>query len=348
MTPWDEARARAGIAVIVADAERVVERGGLPINALDAEPDDPPEANGVYLGTAGAGWALGRLGSSLDLAAVVDGALTRFRRRPDEPGEERGLLLGETGVQVVAHVLGGDYDEGRLRELVVGNERNPAWELLWGSPGTMLAARAVGLDAEWERSAEILLDEWDRSDGMWTQEIRGKKSQFLGPVHGFAGNVHVLRGYVDDEELRCRVEPVLHAHAIVDGDTVNWPPVAGAEPNRVQWCHGAPGIVATIGDLMPRDLMLGGAELTWRTGPLEKGPGLCHGTAGNGYALLRAHDLTGDAVWLERARSFAMSALDQIEASPDRYSLFTGAIGVALYVQSCIDVDPRFPIMDVW
>ena len=46
--------------------------------------------------------------------------------------------------------------------------------------------------------------------------------------------------------------------------------------------------MTTLGDLMPLELAIGGGELTWRAGPLRKGPGLCHGTAGNGFAFLRA------------------------------------------------------------
>jgi hypothetical protein len=49
-------------------------------------------------------------------------------------------------------------------------------------------------------------------------------------------------------------------------------------------------------------------------------------------------------VWLERARFFAMAALDQVQR---RYSLMTGDVGAALFVQSCIDADARFPIMDI-
>ncbi len=30
-----------------------------------------------------------------------------------------------------------------------------------------------------------------------------------------------------------------------------------------------------------------------------------------------------------------------------RYSLFTGDIGVALYLRSCLDADPAFPVIDV-
>src|SRR4029079_8944282 len=124
--------------------------------------------------------------------------------------------------------------------------------------------------------------------------------------HGFVGNVQALRGHLSDHELRSRVEPVLRANAVGDGPLVNWPPVVGDESlDRVQWCHGAPGIVATVGDLLPEDLLLGGAELTWHAGPLVKGSNLCHGTGGNGYAFLRTYRLTGDSMWLDRARGFA-------------------------------------------
>jgi hypothetical protein len=247
------------------------------------------------------------------------------------------LLAGEAGVLVVTRA-----DDARLRELVEANERNPTWEVLWGSPGTILAAKATGLD--WRRSAELLVEEWERGNDLWTQLIGGREAQYLGPAHGFAGNVHALRGYLDDDDLRRRIEPVLREHAVWNGDTVNWPPVVGTEPSRVQWCHGAPGIVITLGDLLPEDLLVGAAELTWRTGPLEKGHGLCHGTAGNGYALLRAYELTGDERWLERAEVFADAALAQCD---HRYSLFTGDIGAALFARAVEQRDARFPIMDV-
>lgn len=309
---------------IVADAEVALAGGFWPSHPKDGEVT-PDERRTLYLGAAGMLWALRRLGSTLD---VEIGPL-------DEPTPS--LLVGESGILAVTR-----SNDERLRALVDANERNPTWELLWGSPGTILAAKAAGL--EWRRSAEILVEQWDESDGLWTQTINGKTAQYLGPAHGFAGNVHALRGFIDDDELRRRIEPVLREHAVWDGDVVNWPPVVGGDPNRVQWCHGAPGIISTLGDLLPEDLLLAGAELTWRTGPLEKGPGLCHGTAGNGYALLRTYELTGDELWLDRARSFAAAALAQAE---HRYSLFTGDIGAALFAQSCADVDARFPIVDV-
>jgi hypothetical protein len=307
---------------IVADAEAAYDGSRWPAHPED-EPVTDDDTKTIYLGTAGMLWALRRLGSTLDVEL--------------HPLADPGLLAGEAGVLVVTRA-----DDERLQELVHANERNPTWEVLWGSPGTILAAKAAGL--EWHRSAELLVEEWERGNGLWTQLIGGHEAQYLGPAHGFAGNVHALRGYLDDDELRRRIEPVLREHAVWNGETVNWPPVVGAEPNRVQWCHGAPGIVITLGDLLPEDLLLAGAELTWRTGPLEKGHGLCHGTAGNGYALLRAYELTGDERWLERAQVFADAALAQCD---HRYSLFTGDIGAALFARAVEQSDARFPIMDV-
>jgi hypothetical protein len=323
---WDETTAREGIEAIVADADEAFDGTGWPAHPLDGEVL-PNEAVSLYLGAAGVIWALRRLGSRLEVAWPEAGAAW------DNPS----LLVGESGMLLVSRA-----DDARLQHLIDMNADNTACEILWGAPGTMLAARHTGLDAT--RSAELLLQQWDATTGLWTQRWDARERQVLGAVHGFAGNVHALRGWVDDDELRRRVEPVLRAHAVWDGNTANWPPQIGEDANRIQWCHGAPGIVAAIGDLMPEDLLLAGAELTWRNGPLDKGPGLCHGTAGNGYALLKTYALTGDALWLERARFFAMAALDQLQ---QRYSLMTGDIGAALFVRSCIDADARFPIMDV-
>ncbi|MGL6279214.1 MAG: lanthionine synthetase LanC family protein [Gaiella sp.] len=86
---------------------------------------------------------------------------------------------------------------------------------------------------------------------------------------------------------------------------------------------------------------MAGGELTWRAGPLSKGPGLCHGTAGNGYAFLALFERTGDERWLARARSFAMHAVREVEQrrasfGRGRYSLWTGDLGTALYLADCI------------
>ena len=94
--------------------------------------------------------------------------------------------------------------------------------------------------------------------------------------------------------------------------------------------------------------------MIWQAGAPgdEKGHGICHGTSGNGYALLKAFARTGDEHWLERARRFAVHALVQAERlaaanGRRRYSLFTGDVGTALFAAACLDVDERYPILDV-
>ena len=123
----------------------------------------------------------------------------------------------------------------------------------------------------------------------------------------------------------------------------------------LQWCSGGPGIVISAADYLDRELLLAGAELVWLAGPHgdEKGYGICHGTAGNGYALLRTFECTGDERWLERARRFAVHALEQAARLEEtrgrrRYSLWTGDIGAALYAGDCLDALTRYPILDTW
>ena len=98
-------------------------------------------------------------------------------------------------------------------------------------------------------------------------------------------------------------------------------------------------------------LLAAGGELIWHAGPVAHGAGLCHGTAGNGFAFLRLLERTGDERWLVRARAFALHALGQVDRfrarhGRGRYSLFTGDIGAALLAAACLSGDARFPGLD--
>jgi hypothetical protein len=98
-------------------------------------------------------------------------------------------------------------------------------------------------------------------------------------------------------------------------------------------------------------VLIAGGELTWHAGPLAKGPGLCHGTAGNGYALLKLFERTGDELWLERARRFCTHALEQVEREraghgQGRYALWTGDVGAALFAASCLAGTAEVPTLD--
>ena len=99
--------------------------------------------------------------------------------------------------------------------------------------------------------------------------------------------------------------------------------------------------------------MIEGGELTWQAGPLCKGSNLCHGTGGNGYAFLKLYERTGDMLLLDRARAFAMHGITQYEREKakvgyQRFSLWTGDPGFAIYLAGCINVDAAFPTVDVF
>ena len=110
-------------------------------------------------------------------------------------------------------------------------------------------------------------------------------------------------------------------------------------------------MVATAAPYLDEELLLAGAELTWRAGAHreEKGAGLCHGTSGNGYALLKTFERTGDERWLERARSFAVHALAQAERSgPAGTRSSPAASASPSSRRRASSADPRFPVLDGW
>ena len=373
---WDEGRVRAAIARIVADADDAYRRQPLwpPPPDTPVEPGRPEPT--LYAGAPGVVWALdalqrrGHCESTLELAAVALEALEDWRESPvifpgmDLQERESALLVGEAGVLFVAWLMTERPDladdlHARVRANVDADELD---ELMWGTAGTLVIAREL-LERTGEQrwrdacrdSADALLARRD-ADGLWTQRLF-KGTRYLGPVHGLVGNVHALLSALDAERaerLEAETNGVLARFAICEDGLANWPPAAGdglvhhrTGEIRLQWCHGAPGIVATAAPYLDDELLLAGAELIWRAGAHRehKGAGICHGTAGNGYALLATFERTGDARWLDRARRFAAQALVQAEREPPAYSLFIGAVGAALFASDCIDACYRYPFL---
>ena len=94
--PWDEGRVRAAIDAVAAEAEAALPDGGLwPEHEQDVDEGDSPPFTVVYLGAAGVAWALGELGSQLDVVAVAERALERYRQRPDLGDPIASTLIGE-------------------------------------------------------------------------------------------------------------------------------------------------------------------------------------------------------------------------------------------------------------
>ena len=373
--PWDPARVVDAIAAIVADADAAFDPDGLwPAHEWDGWEEPLPLKN-LYVGGAGVIWALdtlrrrGHAGTSLDLAAAALRTVELERAEPDSTTDDHyhpaALLMGETGPLLVAFRLAPDpalADE--LHALVLANVANPTDDINWGAPGTLLAALALGEwtgEPRWQQAARqtaTALRARRGEDGLWRQDddYRG-----LGTLHGAAGNTLALLRVEPDETLAGETAAVLASHTVREDCLANWPgsprpQLARPRDGRIclQWCTGAPGILAGAWEYLDEELLLAGAELIWQAGAHgdEKGHGLCHGTSGNGFALLKAFARTGDERWLGRARRFAVHALGQAERlraanGRGRYSLWTGDVGTALFAAACLDVDPRYPIIDI-
>jgi lantibiotic modifying enzyme len=365
--PWDPARVSVAIATIVADADAAFDPDGLwPADEWDGWEEPLPLKN-LYVGAAGVIWALdalrrrGHAETSIDLAAAALRTLELKRVAPDYTADDHyhpgALITGETGPLLVAFRLGSDPTlADDLHELVRANVDNPTDDVMWGAPGTLLAALAMGEwtgEPRWDEAARetaAALRARRGEDGLWRQDddYRG-----LGTLHGAAGNTLALVRAEPDESLVNETAAVLARHAVREEGLANWPGAPTREPGPLQWCTGAPGILAGAWEYLDEELVLAGAELIWQAGARgdEKGHGLCHGTSGNGFGLLKAFARTGDERWLDRARRFAVHALGQAERlrtanGHGRYSLWTGDVGTALFAAACLENDARYPVID--
>ena len=291
--PWDAARVEEVADRIASDTAAACERdGSWPPDPPDGVADAPDYS--FWTGAAGIRWALARLGHDVD-----EGGLLAGYHSLSDAGEWPGLMHGEVGVLLVSWKLEPTPEkEERLFHLIAANAHNPSHELFNGSPGTMLAAlhlyEQTGDDRWrdlWLTCADALLEQF-RTDPeygcrLWIQYRRGRLIRSIGAGHGFASNVHsLLRGaaLLDEERLaniqRSAVETATTL-ALHDRGLVNWPTAADpywAEdfPIRVQWCHGAPGLVTSLATL-PRDdatdgLLEAAAELVWRQARSARAP----------------------------------------------------------------------------
>jgi hypothetical protein len=387
---WDPRRARAAIDWIVGDAQAACPpKAYWPVHPKDLEPGDDPArpSTTLYDGAAGVLWAIRYLHA---VGAATVGAarrwdLERLRDARRNTLQEQGssdfgsYLMGELPVELMRWEDAPDAATAdRLAALIEGRIDHPARELMWGSPGALLAAAFLhecSGESRWagafDRIAARLRQQllWSDEQGChyWSQDLYGRRSAYLGAVHGFVATARALirgRRLLDPHDWRfwqqCIANTVTRT-ARRDGELANWRPELDAPRHRppkmlMQVCHGAPGFVICLADFPGDDLdelLAAAGETIWAAGPLAKGSNLCHGTAGNGYAFLVLFGRTGDEKWLHRARAFAMHAIGQTRADAARYgrlrhSLWTGDPGVAVYLWDCLRAKARFPTLDVF
>ncbi|XP_017154074.1 lanC-like protein 3 homolog [Drosophila miranda] len=133
------------------------------------------------------------------------------------------------------------------------------------------------------------------------------------------------------------------------------------EKRLVQWCHGTPGIVYLMAKaylifMEPKYLraLVRSADFVWRKGFVRKGPGICHGVAGNGYVFLLLFRLTNQRIYLYRAYKFielmTSEEFKQKARVPDRpHSLYEGLAGTVCFLVDLLEPEKaHFPFMDVF
>ena len=386
---WDEARVRATLARIARETVAAFSPTTLwPAHPRDIDPGGNPAQSFpcLYFGAAGVAWALDYLRAAgatdvLPLAVDLPSLLERNRAWLAAEGfsDAGSYLMGDLPIEMMMYGHAPDATRAdTIAKLVEANIDHPARELMWGAPGSLLAAALMHGrtgDERWarlfRRIAQRLREQLSWSERQachyWEQELYGRRSRYIDAVHGFVATARALLlgrhllASADWREWQLCIETTVANTAIREDGRATWPVQADEPPGTpqkwlMQYCHGAPGFVVCLADLPGAaldPLLAEAGEATWAAGPLAKGSNLCHGTAGNAYAFLVLHARTGDTRWRDRARAFAMHGIAQFEDETARtgrlrHSLWTGDVGLAIFLWDCLRGQARFPTLDVF
>lgn len=391
---WDKNIVHSEITSIINDIEQsLLPNACWPTHPLDAKsyPKTGPKWS-AYAGAAGAVHALQILkpyGYEVnDLSGLLPTIHSSFLQNPDV-SIEPGLQIGEIGILMPAILAEPENEEisNKLIQCMQETINLPLYEITSGQTGMMHAALALYRKTNnicWKnlfvKGAQALIDNWqqDTKTGqwLWQSQVFGSSRHYYGACHGITGNANILLQGVDLLSEDCtdkiieRTVSTLNLSVKESNNMANW--ALCTKPNidklLVQWCHGAAGIVTAMARTPKSnsssssrlhfrqldELLEKTGNLVWQAGPLNKGSNICHGTSGNGYAFLYLYKRWGDSIWLDRARQFAMHAVEQCQKSrlyygQGRYTLWTGDAGLAIYLHHCLyPEEAAIPSLDLF
>jgi len=195
---WDPAVAAHAIERIALDTEQRFSPDTFwPVHPLDAEGADTGPFFNLYFGAGGVVWALHALqsrrvtGLRRSYGEHLDACMALNRRWLASQGfadiDRASYLMGDTSLLMLrAWLSAGDPRPAQIEDLVVRNLDNPARELMWGSPGTMLAAMFMHEqtgDSRWRdlyaTTSRKLWSQLVHSDetrcNYWTQDLYGRR-----------------------------------------------------------------------------------------------------------------------------------------------------------------------------
>ncbi|MFL5704604.1 MAG: lanthionine synthetase LanC family protein, partial [Ktedonobacteraceae bacterium] len=250
---------------------------------------------GLYVGEAGVGAALLRVGQVLTDRTLIAAAEEKGRWIAQQPYHCQDLMNGAAG---------------RLRfHLLLWDETH--------NPEQLQAAIEAG---SW-----LIASAEDAGDGAmsWTLPTEFTGLTYLGYAHGAAGIADALLDLFEVTHDERFLAPVIGAYRLLerlavpvlhDRSGLNWPLYAfdkKREMAGVYWCHGAAGIGRFLLHLKELDLAphMGGlvrrAAWTVARGSRWTGPTQCHGLAGNIELLLDMFQSTNTQVYYAEAQSLA-------------------------------------------
>lgn len=386
---WNEEAARVAIRNILTHSiTKYLDLGYWPAHPLDDEKSEKKSFDDIYMGDSGNIWGLKQLSEKYDLSFDASSSIKKSLDKMiagynEESTTRSSYLFGELGTRLAKFKISEDNIDYLEIKKIINEEKveNSYNELCLGTPGMLLAALDLyqfsGNDEDAQLCHEIkdivvqnFVETEKYPHKHWTQTFKKHdlETKFFGFIHGFVGNVYALYKFsqvfpegILIEQYKKELEKQLELRKVEKDDLLNWSPWMDEHRKYclLHLCHGAPGVL--LGALKifedknvndrTLELLERGAGLIWEAGTLNKGANICHGTGGNGMALLRMYEFTGDEKWLERARKMAMKCIEQVqdhfqEYGDYRYSLWTGDIGTAYFLDACINKVSMLPFME--
>ncbi|XVF59019.1 hypothetical protein PTKIN_Ptkin07bG0240300 [Pterospermum kingtungense] len=187
-------------------------------------------------------------------------------------------------------------------------------------------------------------------------------TRYWGAANGLAGILQVLLHFPLSEDDAKDVKGTLrYMMSNRFPHSGNYPSSEGNPRDKlVQWSHGATSMAITLAkasqvypsDRDFRDAAIEAGEVVWKNGLVKK-VGLADGIAGNAYAFLSLHCLTGETIYEERAMAFAsflyhnarkLVNVAHVRGADHAYSLFQGLAGTAcLWFDLLAPQNSKFP-----
>ncbi|CAG9795894.1 unnamed protein product [Diatraea saccharalis] len=194
-------------------------------------------------------------------------------------------------------------------------------------------------------------------------------TEYLGAAHGVSFILQMVLsvpGYLEyNKTAAAAIKATIDYLVTLQTDEGNWPccmeEVGLSDHKLVHWCHGASGTIylmakayLVLNDQNYYNACIKAGEMVWHKGLLRKGPGICHGVAGNGYVFLLLYRLTGEEKYLYRAKMFAdfmytEEFLRDARLPDNPESLYEGTAGTVCYLSDLLVSDKaEFPFQDVF